>query len=298
MAKQTLTDFTLPSDGYASFDALSLKDLIKDRLDKTSTFTDQNYEGSNLSSLIDIVSYSYHVLLFYLNQTSSESLFSEAELYENMNRIVKTIDYKPVGFQSSNLPFKCVADETLPQGTYTIPRYSFIDASGVFFSFKEDTTFSKTVDVSESLTQFTDDNLLYQGKFEQYPQFTARGEEYETVVLLPGDDVLIDHFNIHVYVNDNTTGKWSQWDRTSSLYLNGPTDKKFEVRFNENKHYELKFGNNLTGQRLNVNDTIAVYYLKSDGLAGHVDVGAIDGDSLALLLSLIHISEQKRRRGI
>ena len=105
MSKQKLTDFTLRTDAYASFDAVSLKALIKERLDNTSLFTDQNYEGSNVSSLIDIIAYSYHVLLFYLNQTSTESLFSETELYENMNRIVKSLDYKPVGPQTSNLSF-------------------------------------------------------------------------------------------------------------------------------------------------------------------------------------------------
>ena len=82
--KQKLTDFSLTTDSYAAFDALSLKDLIKDRLNDTSLFTGQNYEGSNISSVIDIISYSYHVLLFYLNQTATESMFSEAELYENM----------------------------------------------------------------------------------------------------------------------------------------------------------------------------------------------------------------------
>ena len=34
MAKQTLTDFTLTTDSYASFDAVSLKSLIKERLKK------------------------------------------------------------------------------------------------------------------------------------------------------------------------------------------------------------------------------------------------------------------------
>ena len=76
MAKQQLTDFTLSTDAYASFDAVSLKALIKERLNDKSFFTDQNFEGSNLSSVIDIVSYSYHVLLFYLNQTASESIFT------------------------------------------------------------------------------------------------------------------------------------------------------------------------------------------------------------------------------
>ena len=75
------SNFAINQQGYAAFDALSLKQLIVDRLNQTSTFTDQNFEGSNISAIIDIVAYSYHVLLFYLNRTASESLFSQATLY-------------------------------------------------------------------------------------------------------------------------------------------------------------------------------------------------------------------------
>ena len=99
------TDFKLPTTAYTGFDAQSMRDLIIDRLnnDNTINFTDQNFEGSNISALIDIIAYSYHTLLFYLNQTSSESNFNDADLYENINRIVKLIDYKPVGKQKKRL---------------------------------------------------------------------------------------------------------------------------------------------------------------------------------------------------
>ena len=62
----TKTEFKLPVDGYATFDATSLKSLIIDRLNRTTTLTDQNFEGSNMSAMIDIIAYSYHVLLYYL----------------------------------------------------------------------------------------------------------------------------------------------------------------------------------------------------------------------------------------
>ena len=84
-------DFNLPQDAYVAFDAVSLKDYIVNRLDANEKFTDQNYEGSNLAAVIDIIAYSYHVLLFYLNNTASEVNFDQATLYENMNKIVKLI---------------------------------------------------------------------------------------------------------------------------------------------------------------------------------------------------------------
>ena len=37
-----------------------------------------------------------------------------------MNRIVKLIDYKPNGFQTSLLPFKVTANGNIPQRLFTI----------------------------------------------------------------------------------------------------------------------------------------------------------------------------------
>ena len=276
MAKQTLTDFTLPKDAYAAFDAVSLKALIKQRLNDNSFFTGQNFEGSNMSAMLDVVAYSYHVLLFYLNQTSTETLFSEAELYENMNRIVKSLDYKPVGYQTSALTFESEALSTLPASTYTIPRYSFFNIGGTYYSFNDDVTFTKTINDRESLTDLSNKNLLYQGRFEEYPLFRGIGEEFETKVLLPGDDIIIDHFNIHVYIKDVDTGNWEEWKRTSSLFLERSTARAFEVRLNENKRYEIKFGNNVTGRQLKRDDQIAVYYLVSDGKKGEIGPGSLN----------------------
>ena len=97
--------FPLSYNSYAAFDALSLKQLMKQRLLQNGVFNDQIFEGSNFNNLLDVVAYSYNVLLYYLNQTSNESLFSNSQLYENMNKIVKLINYKPLGVQSSILNF-------------------------------------------------------------------------------------------------------------------------------------------------------------------------------------------------
>ena len=115
-------DFNLPQDAYVAFDATTLKAFIIQRLNENEKFTDQNYEGSNLAAVIDIIAYSYHVLLFYLNNTAAEVDFNQATLYENMNRIVKLIGYKPTGKQTSVVPIKAVATAglgNLEKGNYT-----------------------------------------------------------------------------------------------------------------------------------------------------------------------------------
>lgn len=278
------TDFPLQQNAYASFDAQSLKSLMLDQLNRGGVFTDQVFEGSNFNSFLDVIAYSYHVLMFYLNKTSSESLFSQSQIYENMNRIVKLIDYKPIGYQTSLMSFNVTASENLPIGTYTIPRYSYFIVNGIQYSFKEDVTFTKTQTAGTSLEQLSKNNLLYQGTFVEYSLYTAIGESYELVrvVLIDqdGNPPFIDHFSLNVYVRDKITQKWSLWNQVPNLFLTENQETVYELRFNENARYEIKFGNDVTGKKLNLGDEVLVYYLKSDGTLGETGVNTLDGNGL------------------
>lgn len=276
-------DFILEKDRYLSFDATTLKTHIINRLNEAGVTTDQNFAGSNLAVIIDIVAYTFHVLMFYLNKTSTETIFTDAQIYENMNRIVKMLDYKPIGKQTATLSFSMSAlgtSELSNVGLFTIPRYSYIDVNGIVYSFNEDITFSKTiVGQTEELTDIMDQKLLYQGAFEEYPVYNAIGDENEIIFLTPGDNVNIDHFNIHIYIKQNNT-YWEKWESTPSLYLESAYAKKYEIRLNENKHYEIKFGNNINGIKLNPNDQVAIYYLRTEGSNGEVGTNSLLGKSL------------------
>ena len=288
MANIVFNEYNLPPDAYAAFDALSLKNLIIARLNANNIFTDQNYEGSNLSSLIDIIGYAYHVLLFYLNKTGAESTFTTAELYENINKIVKLIGYSPIGYQTAILPFQAAATAGLPADSYTIPRYAYFTVNGAYYSFNKDVTFIKTTNTFETLTNFQEQNLLYQGRYIENPTYTATGQPFETVTLTivdsEGSNEAIDHFNIDVYVKDNTeeTPKWVKWESAQSLFLERPNATSYEVRLNENLRYEFKFGNNITGKQLNPGDEVAIYYLKSAKQQGEIGPGILDGNKLFL----------------
>ena len=146
MSASKYTEFNLPRNAYAAFDAVSIKQLITNRIRNSGLFPDIDYEGSNINGLVDIIAYTYHVLLFYLNQTASDSLFSQAELFENMNKIVSLIGYKTNGNNTSTLNVNVSADSSLPKNTYTIKRFSNLTIRNVTYSFNTDITFQKTLD--------------------------------------------------------------------------------------------------------------------------------------------------------
>lgn len=283
-------NFDLPKRGYVAFDAMSLRQLIIDRINEQGVFTDQNFLGSNLASIIDIISYSYHTLIYYLNKTSSESLFSEAQLYENINRIVKLIDYSPIGFQTSTLAFSCSA-QNLPQSLYTIPRYSYVVSNNIQYSFNEDITFIKTTDFTvESLDELAEQKLLFQGLYQEYPIQTATGEDNEIFILNPGEN-LVDHFNIDVYIKPLQTGRWELYSKTPNLFLEDGSATKYEIRLNQNKRYEIKFGNDINGVKLNPGDQVAIYYLASQGSQGIVGPNALTTESQLVRFNTLQFNE-------
>tara|TARA_R110001583_G_scaffold13598_1_gene58082 strand:+ start:654 stop:2495 length:1842 start_codon:yes stop_codon:yes gene_type:complete len=279
-------DFKLPQKAYAAFDAQTLKHYIVERLNTNEKFTDQNFEGSNLAAVIDIIAYSYHVLLFYLNNTASEVNFDQASLYENMNRIVKLIGYKPSGRQTSSIPINAVASENLAVGNYTIRKYSYFLVDSIQYTFLKDVSFSKTATGPEDITSINNNVILYQGGVGEYPSYTAQGEKFEGLTVVVDNIVdeedarFIAENTLSVNVLEVDDGLYHTYTEVESLYLSKPVDRVFEKRLNENGHYDIKFGNGVFGRKLVEGDTVAVDYLMSDNRRGIISKDAINGNKL------------------
>tara|TARA_R110000851_G_scaffold31273_4_gene84709 strand:- start:741 stop:2570 length:1830 start_codon:yes stop_codon:yes gene_type:complete len=281
MSLENLTDYKLPKNAYLSFDAESLKSLIIERLNENDTFTDQNFEGSNFSAFIDVVAYMYHVLLFYLNTTSNESTFTTATLYENMNKLVSNIGYKPLGDQTSIISFSLSA-ANLSQDLYTLPRFSYVPVAGVNYYVLDDIIFQKTIDITTEAVSI-DTDILFQGTLNE-ATFTASGEPYEVLTLIDqytsqqvvesvsniDDRKFISDNAFRVYTQHADTGAWEEWIETTSLFLVDTGCNYYEKRFNSSGNYEFKFGNGNNGKQLAPGQNIVIFYMVSDNQLGIV----------------------------
>ena len=281
MSIKNFTEYNLPQNAYATFDATSLKSLIIQRLNESEVFRDQNFEGSNINAFIDVVAYMYHTLLFYLNTTSSESTFTTAELYENMSKLVSNLGYKPSGKQTSVANINLTGTSSLNIGAHTIRKFSYIDVSGVSYTTLRDISFEKTVSGEQSLS--ISNSILHQGSIREHLPYTATGEEFEVVRVIntrPASNSITEPFiadnTFTVYVKNIDTGVWQQWTESASLYLESPGSLKFEKRLNENGNYEFKFGNDIIGRKLKEGDIVQIYYILSDNSQGVISANAIN----------------------
>ena len=278
-------EYNLPQNAYVNFDALSLKAYMIEQLNKGGKFTDQNYEGSNISAIMDVLAYYTHVLMFYLNQTSSESMFTQTQIYENMNRIVKLIDYKPIGKQTSLCSLNCVASANLTPSSYLIRKYSYFLVDNIQYTFNDDFQFEKATTSAEDILSINDNAILYQGRVAEYPTYIATGEDYETFPIVVDNLVsnstsFVSHGTVSVYVKEKYNDQWYEYSEVDTLFLTESTDRVYALRLNENGHYEVKFGNSIFGRRLQPEDEVVVFYILSDGDKGLISKNSINGNKL------------------
>jgi hypothetical protein len=224
--------------------------------------------------------------MFYLNQTSSESLFTQSSIYENMNRIIKLVGYNPTGKQTSQVPINCNADSTLPIGSYYLKKYSYFLVDNIQYTILDDFFFEKVTSANEDITTINDNLILYQGSVGEYPAYTSEGLEFETFPIVVdnlvnlNDDNFIADGTITVYVKEQDTDKWFEYSKVNTIFFSSANEKIYELRLNENGHYEVKFGNGTFGKKLEQGDEVKVMYLLSDGDAGIISKNIINGNKL------------------
>lgn len=299
---------------YLNFNASSIKELIKRKLSEDTDFTDYVYEGSNLSIIIDICANVFQYLMFNLNNAAAESMFSDTQIYENINRLVKLIGYNPRGYYTStnNVIINGIDNEN--DGKIILP-YTQIDTGKTDINGKK--IYYSTVDYwymyeDSSLQEDNVNNIVvYNGQWKLYNKiFVSEGYPYETFILTDlisdaTEKKYIAYPHIHAYIKrydvSTNTYIWEKFLPTvdglfvnteNNSSINSSNDKIFELRLNENKQYEIKFGDGIYGKALNKYDEIYIFYLESNGPEGIIQANDISNLKLSHSSSNLGIDEE------
>ena len=103
------------SISLVNLDFDTLKSTLKTYLKGQSLFQDYDFDGSNMSVLLDILSYSSYLNTFYLNMVASEMFLDSAQLRNSVISIAKSMNYTPRSSKSS----KALLNLTFAQSNLT-----------------------------------------------------------------------------------------------------------------------------------------------------------------------------------
>lgn len=144
--------------------------------------------------------------------------------------------------------------------------------------------------------------ICYNGLWKLYSTvFTSSGEDYQTFMLdgIQSDaskQKYVSEKMIHVYVQE-ADGNFEQWNATSDglfmdsdidngAYVHTNTEQIYNVRLNEDKRYELTFGNNSLGKIPPAGSLIYVMYLDSNDESVQLEPLDIEGKQFMHNMSL------------
>ena len=91
----------MPLVNFSNLDFEQIKVSIKDYLRANSNFTDYDFEGSNLSTVIDALAYNTYITSYNANMVTNEVFIDSATLRENVVSLARNIGYVPRSRTSS-----------------------------------------------------------------------------------------------------------------------------------------------------------------------------------------------------
>jgi uncharacterized protein YjbI with pentapeptide repeats len=281
----------MPLVNFSNVDFDEIKQSIKDYLRANSNFTDYDFEGSNLSTIIDTLAYNTYISSYNANMVSNEVFLDSATLRENVVSIARNIGYLPRSRKSSkasvsfsvNASDSNVVSMTLKAGPVVLSGSNF-NRQSFTFCIMEDIT--AVVD-SDGIATF-DNVYVCEGSYLN-STFTVDSSLPNQRFILPNSG--IDTSNLNVIVRksagNSVTRKYTRYDNLAGV--DGDTPLYF-LRESEGETYELLFGDGLFGKQLEDANQVEVNYLScsgsvSNGVSNFTYIGTLQDQNGASVTS-------------
>ena len=258
----------MPLVNFSDLEFSQIKDSIKDYLRANSNFTDYDFEGSNLSTIIDTLAYNTYITSYNANMVTNEVFIDSATLRENVVSLARNIGYVPRSKKASyaNVTFTVDASATTAV-TVTLKAGSVMTSSSSQTNNSKNFIFSTLNDITvpvNSRGQARFDNIkICEGTYVTQP-FTVDGSNPNQKFILPNTG--IDTGLLSVVVRDTKVStvkkKFTLFD---SLFDVNASTRAYFLQEIGNENYELLFGDGVFGKKLQDKNYVEASYIVTTG---------------------------------
>ncbi len=251
---------------FADLDFDQIKTSIKDYLRSNSNFTDYDFEGSNLSTIIDVLAYNTYITSYNTNMVTNEVFIDSATIRENVVSLARNVGYVPRSRKAARAKISFFVDTS----DYTNAPSSLILKAGVVattdpfgsqsysFSIPDDIT----VPVVNNIAEFND-IVVYEGA-RVSQNFTVDSFTPNQRYILDNGGIDTSLINVTVRSNSGANDEVNYYLSDSLFDLNSQS-KVFFIQEVENEEYELIFGDGIFGKKLRAPEYVTATYTVCNG---------------------------------
>ena len=257
----------MPLVNFANLDFDQVKTSLKEYLRANSTFTDYDFEGSNLSSIIDLLAYNTYITSYNANMVSNEVFIDSATLRENVVSLARNIGYLPKSRKaaSATVSFFIDCSNISPTpASITLKKGPVAATSGTFGnqSFVFSIVSDITVPVLDGIASFNE-IAIHQGSLLT-SNFTYSSRTPNAKFILPNAGIDTDLLNVVVKGSQQSTTQ-VQYSPQDSLFDITKTSKVYFLQEVEDERYQLIFGDGIFGKALEEGNYIIADYIVCNG---------------------------------
>ena len=242
-------------------DFSDIRTNLKSYLSTQTQFQDYDFEGSAISTLLDVLAYNTHYNAFYANMLANEMFLDTAQQRDSVVSRAKELNYLPVSAKGAS------ANVTL--------TFSGVASTVGNFDIAANSTFSTTIDditytyvTPQAYTVVNDNNAfvkeitITEGEPLQHRWTvnTTAPVQY----ILPNHDIDVDSIKVVVQESATDTTK-TTFTRATNIVAVSDTSAVYFLHETFDETYEISFGNGVLGKSLKNNNIVIVDYRMCNG---------------------------------
>ena len=257
----------MPLANFTNLDFDQVKTTLTNYIQSNSNFTDYDFQGSNLSTIIDLLAYNTYITSYNANMVTNEVFIDSATLRENIISLARNIGYVPRSKKAARAVISFTVNTTniIPTpATLTLKAGPVAGTSGSFgnssyiFSILEDIS----VPVRDGVAEFNN-ITIYEGTLLT-SNFTFTSRDVNQKFILPNAGIDTDLISVKVKTNESSTAAAS-YKLQDSLFDINSSSNVYYIQEVEDERYQIFFGDGIFGKSLKDGNFIPINYIITNG---------------------------------
>mgnify|MGYP001375206217 FL=1 len=252
----------------SELDFNEIRNNLKTFLKAQDTFKDYNFEGSVISSVLDLLAYNTHYNSFYLNMVANEMFLDTAVTRSGLVSLSKLIGYTPKSRTSSQANVNLIITPTDSPANIIVSKGTKFNADidGINYTFTTDKSYSAPAN-NQNIAVTIPNVTLREGEQLRFTHTVDTTLEDQRFVV-PNRGV--DHQSISVIIQESQSDtRKSVYDKASDLLEANSTSNIFFVEEGTDFFTEIKFGDGVLGNDLKTGNIVLIDYTLSSGVLGN-----------------------------
>ena len=223
----------------SELDFNEIRNNLKTFLKAQDTFKDYNFEGSVISSVLDLLAYNTHYNSFYLNMVANEMFLDTAVTRSGLVSLSKLIGYTPKSRTSSQANVNLIITPTDSPANIIVSKGTKFNADidGINYTFTTDKSYSAPAN-NQNIAVTIPNVTLREGEQLRFTHTVDTTLEDQRFVV-PNRGV--DHQSISVIIQESQSDtRKSVYDKASDLLEANSTSNIFFVEEGTDFFTEIK----------------------------------------------------------